>query len=280
VSKGKLRAIKERIESTESTMQITRAMEMVARAKIKKVEKSLAFVREYEAALRKNLSIVSASTDETGLFSGEGDVLIVVTADMGLCGAFNSEVLRLADDTLKKEKDGIKAIVTIGNKAEQHFKGSALHFDSFTRFYDIPDADEAAMIWNRVFEIMRKKSASGLKIVYSRFKNPIIQLPVLYEVLPFEADEIPEIKEVYDFEPKSDNLYKELLESWVTSAILLATYETKVGELFARQNAMKNATENAQKMIEQLTLIRNKVRQATITQEIIEVVNGAEALKG
>lgn len=106
MSKGKLRAIKERIESTESTMQITRAMEMVARAKIKKVEKSLAFVREYEAALRKNLSIVSASTDETGLFSGEGDVLIVVTADMGLCGAFNSEVLRLADDTLKKKKMG------------------------------------------------------------------------------------------------------------------------------------------------------------------------------
>ncbi|AKI96782.1 ATP synthase F1 subunit gamma [Kosmotoga pacifica] len=278
MSKGKLRAIKERIESTESTMQITRAMEMVARAKIKKVEKSLIFVRKYESTLRKTLSIVRSSINEVEKPSGEGSVLLVITADMGLCGAFNSEILRLADGVL--EKGEIKAIITVGNKCEQHYKGNPLLKGSFSRFYDVPDPDEAVIIWNRVYEAMNEVNASGLKIVYSRFKNPMVQLPAIYEVLPFEPDDNFETNELYDFEPEIDVLYGELLESWVTSVILLVTYETKVGELFARQNAMKNATENAQKMIEQLTLIRNKVRQATITQEIIEVVNGAEALKG
>jgi len=280
MSKGKLRAIKKRIDATESTMQITRAMEMVARAKLKKVERGLVYTRNYADSMKEVLKCVIRSLDTTPKFPGEGDVLLVVSTDMGLCGAFNSEILRHAD--IEISKGNIKAIVTVGLKAELYYKKHELFKKAFTRFYDVPDVDEAAIIADEVLAIKEELNASGFKVVYSEFKNPIVQLPKTMRLLPLGpiAEEEEKEKDMYDFEPDVSVIFPELLNSWIISEILRATYETKVGELFSRQNAMKSATENAQKLIERLTLERNKVRQATITQEIIEIVNSAEALKG
>lgn len=162
-----------------------------------------------------------------------------------------------------------------------HYKKHKLFKKAFTRFYDVPDVDEAAIIVDEVLAIKEELNASGFKVVYSEFKNPIVQLPKTLRLLPLEpiAEEEKD-EDMYDFEPEVSVIFPEMLNSWIISEILRATYETKVGELFSRQNAMKSATENAQKLIERLTLERNKVRQATITQEIIEIVNSAEALKG
>lgn len=276
MSKGKLRQIKKRIDSTRSTMQITRAMEMVARAKIKKIERTLQYVRMTEKGLRRALTIAAREISELPYESGEGEVLVVVTSDMGLCGSFNSEILKHSDRIL--EKEDVRSIVTVGTKAEVHYRHNDKVKEVFSKFYDEPDIEAAGVIADRLFDLMKRENASGLKFVYSRFKSSLAQTADTMRVFPVDLSDSD--SDVYDFEPEIEILFEELVTSWVINSVLLAMHETKVGELHARQNAMRNATENAEKMIERLTLGKNKLRQATITQEIIEVVNGAEALRG
>ncbi|HAA85789.1 MAG TPA: ATP synthase F1 subunit gamma [Kosmotogaceae bacterium] len=276
MSKGKLRQIKKRIDSTRSTMQITRAMEMVARAKIKKIERTLQYVRMTEKGLRRALTIAAREISELPYEYGEGEVLVVVTSDMGLCGSFNSEILKHSDRIL--EKEDVRSIVTVGTKAEVHYRHNDKVKEVFSKFYDEPDIEAAGVIADRLFDLMKRENASGLKFVYSRFKSSLAQTADTMRVFPVDLSDSD--SDVYDFEPEIEILFEELVTSWVINSVLLAMHETKVGELHARQNAMRNATENAEKMIERLTLGKNKLRQATITQEIIEVVNGAEALRG
>jgi len=277
VSKGKLRTIKKRIESTNSTMQITRAMEMVARAKINKVQKGLKFVRLYERAMERALIRAYFGDSNHPDSGGEGEILLVVSSDMGLAGAFNAEIMKAAEREVAKSN--VVHIVTVGIKAESYFKKSGVPITPFSHFFDTPDLDEAAIIVDDIEEIMDSKNASGLKMVFSSFKNPLAQIPKTVKLLPVEDFEKPD-NDLFDFEPEIEVLYEDVLNSWLVAKVLQGLYETKVGELFSRQAAMKNATENAKNMIEQLTLVRNKLRQSNITQEIIEVVNGAEALNG
>lgn len=276
MSKGKLRQIKKRIDSTRSTMQITRAMEMVARAKIKKIERTLQYVRMTEEGLRRALKIAAREVSELPYEAGEGEVLVIMTSDMGLCGSFNSEILKHSDRIL--EKEDIRSIVTVGTKAEAHYRHSDRVKEVFSKFYDEPDIEAAGVIADRLFDLMKRENTSGLRLVYSRFKSSLAQTADTMRVFPLDLSDSD--SDVYDFEPEVEILFEELVTSWVINSVLLAMHETKVGELHARQNAMRNATENAEKMIERLTLGKNKLRQATITQEIIEVVNGAEALRG
>jgi len=277
VSKGKLRTIKKRIESTNSTMQITRAMEMVARAKINKVQKGLKFVRLYERAMERALIRAYFGDSNHPDSGGEGEILLVVSSDMGLAGAFNAEIMKAAEREVAKSN--VIHIVTVGIKAESYFKKSGVPITPFSHFFDTPDLDEAAIIVDDIEEIMDSKNASSLKMVFSSFKNPLAQIPKTVKLLPVEDFEKPD-NDLFDFEPEIEVLYEDVLNSWLVAKVLQGLYETKVGELFSRQAAMKNATENAKNMIEQLTLVRNKLRQSNITQEIIEVVNGAEALNG
>ncbi len=277
MSKGKLRAIKKRIESTNSTMQITRAMEMVAGAKINNTQKGLRFVRQYEQSMERALKRAYLGLESRPELSGEGDLLLVVTADMGLAGAFNAEILKLAEQELKKLN--VKRLVTVGVKAESYFKKHGVELSAFSHFYDTPDLDEAAIIVDDIMDAMEANNLGGLSMVYSNFKTPLAQVPKVVNILPLKPFERTE-NDLYDFEPDIELLYRDILYSWIVSIVLRGLYETKVGELYARQNAMKNATENASNMIERLTLVRNKLRQSNITQEIIEVVNGAEALNG
>ncbi|MFO7881699.1 MAG: ATP synthase F1 subunit gamma [Kosmotogaceae bacterium] len=276
MSKGKLRAIKKRIESTDSTMQITKAMQMVATAKLKKVEKGLPPINEYENRLYNTLKIVHNSLEYLPSNEGEGEILVIITADMGLCGAFNSEIIRYAKKYI--EKNDIKGIITVGIKAEKAFSSYKTFGKTFSRFYDTPDLDEVAIIWDEAYEMLKEKNAGSLKVIYAKLKNMLVQLPDIKTIFPLEFKS--ESRENYDFEPSPEEIYDDLLNSWGISVLLSTAYETKLGELYSRQNAMKNATDNAEDLIEKLTLEKNKVRQSTITREIIEIVNGAEALEG
>lgn len=276
MSKGKLRAIKKRIESTESTMQITKAMQMVATAKLKKVEKGLSPIKEYEKRIFNTLKVVHNSLEYPPKNEGKGEVVIIITADMGLCGAFNSEIIRYAHKYV--DKNNIEGIITVGIKAEKAFSKHKAFSRAFSRYYDTPDLDEVAVIWDEAYEKLKEVNAYSLKIIYAKLKNILVQLPEVKTIFPLDTED--ERRENFDFEPSPEEIYYDLLNSWGISALLSTAYETKLGELYSRQNAMKNATDNAKDLIEKLTLEKNKVRQSTITREIIEIVNGAEALEG
>ncbi|MFW6121403.1 MAG: ATP synthase F1 subunit gamma [Petrotogales bacterium] len=276
MSKGKLRSIKKRIESTDSTKQITKAMQMVATARLKKVEKGLPPIREYEDRLFSTLKVVHNNLEYPPSNEGEGEILIIITADMGLCGAFNSEIIRYSQKYI--EKNDVKGIITVGIKAEKAFSNYDAFGKAFSRYYDTPDLDEVAVIWDEAYEMLNELNASSLKVIFAKLKNILVQLPDIKTIFPLGFED--ENSENYDFEPSPEEIYDDLLNSWGVSVLLSAAYETKLGELYSRQNAMRNATDNAEDLIERLTLEKNKVRQSTITREIIEIVNGAEALEG
>ena len=278
MSRGLLRSLKKRIDSTYSTMKITRAMEMVARAKMSKIRYGLDPIKEYEKELKKSINYLYKQLPLMKENETEGDFLIVVSTDMGLCGGFNSELFRKAN---KKIVDGkIEGIISIGTKAENYFKDLKIVRNSFSKFYDIPTPDDAEVIINTFIENkVKDKKNYGLLVAYNEFKNPLIQIPKIQRIIPYDFDEDKMPEDVYDYEPNPEILFNDLEKAWIVSKVLLTLYESKFGELYARQNSMKAATDNAKELIESLTLLKNKVRQSNITQEITEVVSGANALK-
>jgi len=278
MSRGLLRSLKKRIDSTYSTMKITRAMEMVARAKMSKIRYGLDPIKEYEKELKKSINYLYNKLPQAKENKPKKDFLVVVSTDMGLCGGFNSELFRKVNKEISEGK--IEGIISIGTKAENYFKDFKIVRNSFSKFYDIPTPDDAEVIINTFYETMEKdKEDYGLLVAYNEFKNPLIQIPTVQRILPYDVDEDKLPEDVYDYEPEPEILFHDLEKAWIVSKVLLSLYESKYGELYARQNSMKAATDNAKELIDSLTLLKNKVRQSNITQEITEVVSGANALK-
>lgn len=278
MSRGLLRSLKKRIDSTYSTMKITRAMEMVARAKMSKIRYGLDPIKEYEGELKKTVNYLYKKLPLKNENKPQGDFLIVVSSDMGLCGGFNSELFRKVNKEISD--DGIEGIISLGTKAENYYKDLKIVRNSFSKFYDIPTPDDAEVIINTFYENKEKdKKDYGLLVAYNEFKNPLIQIPTVQRILPYDVDDKKIPEDIYDFEPQPEILFNDLERAWVVSKVLLSLYESKYGELYARQNSMKAATDNAKELIDSLTLLKNKVRQSNITQEITEVVSGANALK-
>ncbi|ABR30163.1 ATP synthase F1 subunit gamma [Thermosipho melanesiensis] len=271
MSRGKLLSIKKRVQSTESLKKITKAMEMVATARVKKVEKNLHGVREFlneTIRMIENLELVG----EHPFLTGEGKKgLIVISTDMGLCGAFPTEIGRLSLNFV--EKKGIDYVYAIGNKTIPFFRRHQKTRRIYERVYDIPTFDFAKTLTN---DLMNDGIAT-VYIVYGKFKNRLIQKPEVVRLTPVEFEKVKSYR--YEFEPTSEEITNKALEFLVSASIYSYAYETKVSELYARQNAMRNATENAEEVIRELTLEFNKERQASITQELIEIVSGAQALQ-
>jgi F-type H+-transporting ATPase subunit gamma len=278
MSRGLLRTLKKRIDSTYSTMKITRAMEMVARAKLSKIRYGLDPIIAYEKELKKSINYLHKKVFLGEKIKTEENFLIIVSTDMGLCGGFNSELFRKVNRELSEKK--IAGIISVGLKAENYFKNSKLMRNSFSKFFDVPTPDDAEIIINTFYEDKDKdKKDYGLLVAYNEFKNPLVQVPTIQRILPYDVDDSELPDDVYDFEPYPEKLFEDLEKNWIISKVLLSLFESKYGELYARQNSMKTATDNAKDLIDSLTLLKNKVRQSNITQEITEVVSGANALK-
>jgi len=278
MSRGLLRTLKKRIDSTYSTMKITRAMEMVARAKLSKIRYGFDPIIAYEKELKKSINYLHKKVFLGEKTKTEENFLIVISTDMGLCGGFNSELFRKVNRELSEKK--IAGIISVGLKAENHFKNSKLMKNSFSKFFDVPTPDDAEIIINTFYEDKDKdKKDYGLLVAYNEFKNPLVQVPTIQRILPYDIDDSELPDDVYDFEPYPEKLFEDLEKNWIISKVLLSLFESKYGELYARQNSMKTATDNAKDLIDSLTLLKNKVRQSNITQEITEVVSGANALK-
>tara|TARA_B110000444_G_scaffold255001_1_gene288539 strand:- start:6382 stop:7281 length:900 start_codon:yes stop_codon:yes gene_type:complete len=296
-----LKELKDRQVSVKSTQKITRAMQMVAAAKLSKAQESAQSARPYASRLAKVmgnlLESVEGGSDAPELMIGSGKsdtyLLVVAAADRGLCGAFNSNIIKLASKEIKEllsEGKEVK-ILCIGKKGydllRRNHKDKILEFISLKEIKNISYM-EAANIGNKVVKMFEDEQFDICKLYYSSFKSVISQIPVSKQLIPLEfksesnedqeRDVTESNKAIYDYEPEESDVMEELLPLNLNIQIFQGLLENAASEQGSRMSAMDNATRNAGEMINKLTLQYNRTRQAIITKELIEIISGAEAL--
>lgn len=285
---AKVREIKRRIKSVDNTKQITRAMEMVATSKIKKAQSKIQGLRPYSEKL-KNLLLAIINSDSSIMdpLIEQREInniaLISVTADRGLCGAFNSSILKITERYIaEKTAEGKNVrLITVGKKAKGYFKYTGLEMDkSYTGISDTPTVDAARSMTQYIADLYVNKEIDNAIIIYNRFFSAMDQKPVIDDVLPIMPDSDVEQQEIeYIIEPAPKHIFKEILRTHLETMVFKALVDSAASEHASRRKAMKAATDNAQEMIDNLTRTYNRARQALITQEIAEIVGGAEALE-
>ena len=283
-----LRDIRNRIQSVKNTRQITRAMKLVAGAKLKRATDAAIAARPYQKALSETIArVATAAGDvEHPLLmqpANKKDVLVVVlTSDRGLCGSFNSTLLRRTEDAIKELQRTGKSVrlVTFGKKAGAYFTKRGYTIQA--RFIDLRPArykELADTLTALLVEELQKNSFSEAILAFNEFKSVMTQIPKFEVVLPMKlsAGEGAVVGN-YIFEPSGQEILAELLPKALRTRLFQAFLETEAGEQGARMSAMDSATRNASELIDGLTLQYNRARQAAITKELIEIVSGAEAL--
>lgn len=276
MSKGKLRLIKRRIESTVSTKKITKAMQMVASARLNKTQKNLKNLKDYATYAEKIIKKIYTDPEHKYLKGGKGTVIVVISTDMGLAGSFPNDIAVEARKISETLEDFV-GFITVGTKASLELKKTGKILLDRSNLYDIPDQSNAEYVLDDIIDVINKNEVSNIKVVYGELRNALIQRPRLIDLIPIKLN--VEENSRYEYEPESNQIFEEASYLYLLSEVYSFMYETKLSEFYARQNAMKNATENAESLIEDLNLEYNKMRQASITTELIEVVNGAQALQ-
>lgn len=285
-----LRDIRRRINSVRSTQQITKAMKMVAAARLRRAQENILRARPYSFELREVIGHVVGLVDRGlhPLLREQPEVnrvgLVIVTADRGLCGAFNMNIIRRSLQEIERLQNEGKEVqlMIVGRKAREFFKRR--DYPIIGQYYDLfsqLNFAHAQRIGSEIIRLFAEKELDQVLIVYNEFKSAIQQRVVLEQLLPLQP-KMPEDATgmvQYIYEPSPDKLLDVLLPKLINIQVWRILLESNAAEQGARMTAMEMATENAEEMIEQLTLFYNKVRQATITKEIIEIVSGAEALK-
>ncbi|MEE2691389.1 MAG: F0F1 ATP synthase subunit gamma [Pseudomonadota bacterium] len=290
-----LKSLKNRIESVKSTKKITKAMQMVASAKLRRAEEAARAARPYTERMEAVLANLTASAKDNPnaptLLRGTGQdkthLLIVATADKGLCGGFNSSIVRLARERIVKLQGEGKTvkIVTVGRKGNDQLK--RLYSDLIVWKTDFLDVKQIAFsnahdIAAKVLSMFEAGEFDVATLFYGRFKSVISQVPTAQQIIPAKAPEgatLPDLKgAVYEYEPDEEEILKALLPRFVAVQLFRAFLENVASEMGAKMSAMDSATRNAGEMIDKLTLQYNRARQAQITKELIEIISGAEAL--
>ncbi len=289
-----LRDIKQRIVSVQSTSQITRTMEMVATAKIKKAQEKIESARPYSFAMMEVLGNVARYVQgATHPLLEEHEerkrvLIVTITSDRGLCGAFNSNILRITEDLIRSERAaGVETdVVAVGKKAIGYLRYRGIEPTAAYRdISDKPTFAEARSIASLIIPRYSAEELDAAYIVFNRFKNVAEQKPETYQLLPIEhavveADEEGSgMQAEYLFEPSAGEVLEHLLPTYVETLVYRALMESAAAEQGARRTAMKSATDNASEMITTLTRSYNRARQAAITTEIAEIVGGAAALE-
>lgn len=289
-----LRDIKKRITSVQSTSQITRTMEMVSTAKIKRAQERIESARPYALAMMELLGNVTANAKGAAhplLAQREGRsrvVIISIVSDRGLAGGFNSSILKLTDEYLRDmSAEGAQVdIVTVGKKAAAYYLYRGITpFAVYRDISDKPTFADAQAIASHVIRAYSEGEVDEVVVAFNRFVNVAEQAPEVNQLLPIsatvldEAAEKTDISAEYGFEPDAETVLGTLLPSYVEALIFRALMESAAAEHGARRKAMKAATDNAQEMILTLTRVYNRARQAAITTEISEIIGGAAALE-
>jgi len=281
---GNTRDIKKRIESIKSTKQITNAMKMVAAAKLRKAQAKIINARPYADYTNKMIRIVKLKnkyTQNSLLLEpdeSEKNVIIIVTADKGLCGSFNSNILRKAFEYISDHKES--DIICIGKKGfDQLKKKSDRIIDSFLGMFNEMDFTVSKKISDSILDLFLNQGYGKIDVIYNEFKSAIqhnIVIKQLLPIIPVEDKEISQLDFIY--EPDERTIINELGKKFIEIEIWRILLESSAAEQGARMTAMDSATENAAELIQQLTLYYNRARQASITTEIVEIASGAEAI--
>ena len=288
-----LKDLKNRISSVKSTRKITKAMQMVAAAKLRRAQDAAEAARPYAERMANVVNGLAASVagSETApkLLAGSGSdqthLLVVMTAERGLCGGFNSSIVKAARVRVAKllaEGKTVK-ILTVGKKGREQLKRDlSAHMVGHVDLSEVKRVgyENAADISKRVFEMFDAGEFDVATIFYNRFESVISQIPTPQQIIPAEVPETDTAKSetLYDYEPSEEAILEDLLPRSVTTQIFTALLENAASKQGARMSAMDNATRNAGDMIDRLTIQYNRSRQAAITKELIEIISGAEAL--
>ena len=283
---AKTRDIKRRIRSIRSTMQVTRAMKMVSAAKLRRAQERIVQARPYARRMLAVLrSLASrANPDAHPLLAvrpQERIDVLVITGDRGLCGSFNTNVYKKAAAFLEEQSGSRASLYFVGRKGRDHFRRDRRpRKGEWTDVYRTLGFTTAAEIAGDLMAEYAAERTDAVYVVYNEFKSVIQQRPVVERLLPIERLDLApgEVAEDYIYEPNPAALFDQLLPRHVEVQVYRSLLESVAAENAARMTAMDSATNNAAELIDSLTLYMNRVRQASITTEIIEVVSGAEAL--
>ena len=286
-----LKDLKNRIESVKSTRKITSAMKMVAAAKLRRAQEAAEAARPYAErmeAVLGNLSKAAAGSDTAPkLLSGTGadqtHMLIVATSERGLCGGFNSQIVRQVRqdiDRLLREGKTVK-ILTIGKKGRDQLRRD--HAEKFVDHVDMSGVksigyEDAAGIANQVLQRFDGGEFDVATVYFNKFVSVMTQEPTPLRLIPATFEDDGEPAKAYEYEPDEDEILADLLPRNLATQIFRALLENAASEQGSRMTAMDNATRNAGEMIDKLTIQFNRSRQAAITNELIEIISGAEAL--
>ena len=288
-----LKDLKNRIGSVKSTQKITSAMKMVAAAKLRKAQEQSIASRPYCSSMEKIVSSLASKLIDNApeLLKGKKDIkkqlLVVFSADRGLCGGFNGSISRAVKLEVKKSKDlGIETkLLFVGRKSADTLKKDFQQHivDIVTGNSTNPNYSDALSISSKIVDLYQKDEFGSCKIIFNKFVSAITQEVTLKSLIPIETNNEDafhnnQVSSVYEYEPSEEVILEELLNKNIATQLFSAQMESTASELAARMTAMDNATRNAGDLIDRLTLQYNRTRQAFITKELIEIISGAEAL--
>ncbi|MFI5394858.1 MAG: ATP synthase F1 subunit gamma [Candidatus Binatia bacterium] len=283
-----LKIIRKRITSVKSTQKITKAMKMVSAAKLRRAQDAATAARPYADKLTDLLRNVAARLGTTGHPLLQTRVeermthVLLVTADRGLCGGYNSNLIRKAEALIQERGLDRVRMTIVGRRGFDYFKRRPVTIvDKHINLFGGPSAELARQIGEQLAREFAEGTSDAVSLIYAHFRSALVQVPTEQRLLPIapEATEGTTAVE-YLYEPNAALLLDRLLRQYVTVLIHRAFLEATASEHGARMTAMDSATNNASEMIDRLTLEMNRARQATITKELMEIIGGAEALKG
>ena len=283
-----LKEIRGRISSISSTMQITSAMKMVSAAKLKKAQDAIVMLRPYSEKLQEIIENVSAASDADSIseFAIEREVkqvlFIAVTSNRGLAGAFNSSVIKEMNLQFSANNNVETEVLTIGKKAFDAMRKNKTVYENYSSLFDNLSFDHVSNMTEKVMSDFKAGKFDKVYVVYNKFINAATQEVVTEQVLPIAVSAEKASLDVnidYIFEPGREEILKTLIPKSIKTQIFKAVLDSVASEHGARMTAMHKATDNAEALRNDLKIFYNKARQAAITNEILEIVSGAEALK-
>lgn len=285
MASGNMKAIKRRIKSVGSTMQITKAMELVASSKLRKAKEKAELGRPYFEKLYEMMTeIAESKKDFDSPFTEKREVknrlFIVIAGDRGLAGGYNSNLLKMALAESEKGEDKPK-VIAIGKKSIEFFDKRGFEvIGRYPLLAETAKTAECADVATIAIEMFKKGEVDQVKLFYTTFVSPLVQNPIAMDVLPMYKDENGEEKPtLITYDPSPEAVFNRIVPKFTMSLIYCALADAYASEQSARRNAMESATDNAEKMTEELSLKYNRARQEKITNEINEIVSGANALQ-